>query len=156
MCVITSRLLLVWAIVGLLAATSLRAGPPLTDAEAAAIKAPALDYIEGWYSGDAARMERALHPDLAKRIPRVDPQTGKTHVDHLGALQLVQFTRAGYGTQVPPDQRQEDITILDAYANIAVVKVVSAAYVDYLQVAKVDDRWVIVNVLWVFKSPDKA
>src|SRR4051812_14973787 len=39
-----------------------------TAADSAAIKATALDYIEGWYTGDAERMERALHPELAKRI----------------------------------------------------------------------------------------
>ena len=27
----------------------------------------ALDYFEGWYAGDVARMDRALHPDLVKR-----------------------------------------------------------------------------------------
>jgi hypothetical protein len=27
----------------------------------------ALDYFEGWFDGDAARIERALHPELAKR-----------------------------------------------------------------------------------------
>src|SRR5688572_20651239 len=32
------------------------------------IKQAALDYIEGWYEGNAERMERALHPELAKRI----------------------------------------------------------------------------------------
>src|SRR5437870_10341527 len=31
------------------------------------IKKTALDYIDGWYAGDAVRMERALHPELAKR-----------------------------------------------------------------------------------------
>ena len=36
--------------------------------ESAAITKTALDYIEGWYAGDAARMERALHPELAKRM----------------------------------------------------------------------------------------
>jgi putative lumazine-binding protein len=35
------------------------------------IKQTALDYIEGWYEADAVRMERALHPDLAKRIVRI-------------------------------------------------------------------------------------
>ena len=27
----------------------------------------ALDYVGGWYQGDAARMDRALHARLAKR-----------------------------------------------------------------------------------------
>ena len=44
--------------------------------EEAAIKKPALDYIEGWYEGDAARMESALHPELAKRMIFTDPKTG--------------------------------------------------------------------------------
>lgn len=33
-----------------------------TAADSAAIRTAALDYIEGWYDGDAARMERSLHP----------------------------------------------------------------------------------------------
>src|SRR5262245_51395748 len=44
--------------------------PPTVDrsADAAAIKQVALDYAEGWYDGDAERMQMALHPELAKRI----------------------------------------------------------------------------------------
>jgi len=38
----------------------------------------ALNYGDGYYSGDAARMERAIHPDLNKVCPVVMPQTGKT------------------------------------------------------------------------------
>jgi hypothetical protein len=34
-----------------------------------AVVRAALDYFEGWFDGDAARMERALHPDRAKRSP---------------------------------------------------------------------------------------
>ena len=38
---------------------------PTTD-EVAVVQA-ALDDFEGWFDGDAARIERALHPELAKR-----------------------------------------------------------------------------------------
>jgi hypothetical protein len=31
------------------------------------IRKTALDYVEGWYSGDAARIGGALHPQLVKR-----------------------------------------------------------------------------------------
>src|SRR5262249_48228671 len=44
-----------------------------SEADLAAIKQTALDYIEGYYEGNAERMERALHPELAKRIVRTDP-----------------------------------------------------------------------------------
>lgn len=31
-----------------------------------------LDYMEGWFDGDPARMERAVHRDLVKRRPGED------------------------------------------------------------------------------------
>ena len=123
-----------------------------TDDEAA-IKATALDYLMGWYTGDAERMERALHPDLAKRIVRVDPEGKWDRVDDMSALTLVQYTRKGYGTKVPVDERLADITILDVFGNAACVKAVARDWVDYLQIGKVNGEWKIINVLWEMKSP---
>ena len=118
----------------------------------AAIEATVRDYVDGWYAGDAARMERALHPDLAKRIVR--SREGQSQLQHMTAEQLVEATRSGYGRQTPEDQRQMDVTILDIYRGAAVVKIVAREWIDYLQVAKYNDRWVIVNVLWELKPRD--
>jgi hypothetical protein len=117
--------------------------------DAVAIRATALDYIEGWYAGDADRMARALHPDLAKRI--VVTKDGVSTLDHMGADELVAGTRAGYGKETPPDKVQTDVTILDVFENAASVKIVAGEWIDYLHVAKFDGRWVIVNVLWEMK-----
>lgn len=119
----------------------------------AAIAATALDYLEGWYAGDAERMEGALHPDLAKRIVRVDPEGKWDRVDSMSAMTLVQYTRKGYGTKVPEDERQADITVLDVFGNAAVVKAVARDWVDYLQIGKVNGEWKIINVLWEMKPP---
>jgi hypothetical protein len=141
----------------LTATPMLRAEPtaPVTvtaePATSAGIKATALDYIEGWYTGDAARMESALHPDLAKRTPVVNPQTGRTTIQHLGAMALVQATRGGHGTKTPVEKRLAEITILDVDQDIANVKLVSADFIDWFQMAKVGDRWLIVNVIWTRK-----
>jgi CRP-like cAMP-binding protein len=124
--------------------------PAQTAADSAAIRATALDYIEGWYAGDAARMERALHPRLAKRIVRA--QDGRSALGDMTAEQLVAATRAGYGTRTPPAEQQKDVTILDIFRNAAVVKIVARDWVDYLQVAKWDGDWKIVNVLWETKE----
>jgi hypothetical protein len=113
-----------------------------------AIKQAALDYIEGWYEGNAERMERALHPDLAKRVVRTDPSSGRSRLDQMSAMTLVQYSRAGYGKKVPKDEQQKDVTILDKYENVASVKVVARDWIDYLHVAKFNGQWVIVNVLW--------
>src|SRR5262245_40416630 len=96
------------------------------DPEAAGIRAAALDYIEGWYEGDAARMEKALHPELAKRIVNTDAASGKSRLDSMSAMTLVQYTRAGGGRKTPKEAQMKDVTILDRYQNAAVVKVVAA------------------------------
>lgn len=121
-----------------------------TAADSAAIRATALDYIEGWYAGDAARMERAVHPKLAKRIVR--RADGAATLGDMTAEQLVGATKAGYGTRTPAAEQQKDVTILDIFRNAAMVKVVARDWVDYLQIARWEDEWKIVNVLWELKE----
>jgi len=115
-----------------------------------AIKQTALDYIEGWYEGNAERMERALHPELAKRIVRTN-QEGNSRLDQMSALTLVQGTRRGGGKNTPKEKQQKDVTILDVFENAASVKVVASDWIDYLHMAKSNGKWVIVNVLWELK-----
>jgi hypothetical protein len=119
-------------------------------ADAAAIKQTALDYIEGWYEGNAERMERALHPELAKRIVRTNAE-GVSRLDQMSAMSLVQGTRRGGGKNAPKEKQQKDVTILDTFENAASVKVVASDWIDYLHMAKFNGRWVIVNVLWELK-----
>lgn len=114
-----------------------------------AIRATALDYVEGWYEGNPERMERALHPELAKRIVR--NQEGGSRLDHMGAMRLVQYTRAGYGKKVPEEVRQRDVEILDVYGNVASVRATMHNWIDYMHMARWNGRWVIVNVLWETK-----
>lgn len=118
-----------------------------TPADSADIRATALDYIDGYYTGDAARMERALHPDLAKRIVITD-SLGHSRLGQMSAMGLVQGTRAGGGKNTPAAQKREDVRILDIFQNTASVRIDAGTWVDYLQVAKWNGRWVIVNVLW--------
>jgi hypothetical protein len=122
------------------------AQPKGGDADAAAIRATALDYIEGWYEGNVERMTRAVHPELVKRI--VVHESGASRIDGMGATKLIAGVRAGYGKKTAKDKQQKDVTILDRFENAAVVKIVASDWVDYLQVAKLDGRWQIVNVLW--------
>jgi hypothetical protein len=116
-------------------------------ADTAAIRQTSLDYIEGWYEGNAERMERALHPDLAKRIINVDPR-GRSVLGHQSAMTLVQNTRRGGGKETPVEQQRKDVRILDVFGNTASVRVDADRWIDYLHVAKWNGRWVIVNVLW--------
>jgi hypothetical protein len=127
-----------------------------TAADSSAIRAAALDYAEGWYEGNAERMSRAVHPELVKRIVVSDSATQRSVIQNMGATALVNGTRRGWGKETPAERRQKDVTILDIFGNAASVKAVMADWIDYLQVAKVDGRWVIVNVLWERKPGSKS
>ena len=121
-----------------------------SSADSAGIRQTALDYIQGWYTGDGPRMERALHPELAKRIVRSD-SLGRYRLDTQSAMTLVQNTRTGGGKDTPAADRHDDVRILDIYRNAASVRIDASYWVDYLQIAKWRGRWVIVNVLWELK-----
>lgn len=123
-----------------------------TTADSNAIRQAALDYIEGYYEGDGARMERALHPELAKRIVRTNEQ-GRSQLGQMSAMSLVVGTRAGGGKDTPMADRRKDIKIFDIYRNAASAKIDASDWVDYLHLAKWNGRWVIVNVLWELHPP---
>ncbi len=135
-------------------AFQINAQTKVSDEDKTAITNTALDYIEGWYEGNAERMERALHPDLAKRIVRTN-EKGQSQLGQMSAMGLVQGVKRGGGKNTPKDKQQKDVTILDVYENAASVKVVASDWIDYLHIAKSNGRWVIVNVLWELKPPKK-
>jgi hypothetical protein len=126
----------------------------VSDADKAAITQTAVDYIEGWYTGDPDRMERALSPDLAKRIVMTNDQ-GRSMLQQMSAMGLVQNVKRGGGKNTPKEAQQKDVTILDVFQNAACVKIVASDWVDYLQEAKFNGKWVIVNVLWELKPKPK-
>jgi Putative lumazine-binding len=142
------RKLFLLAVMALLSSVPMARAQAASDAEA--IKQTALDYIEGWYEGNPERMERALHPELAKRIVRTSKE-GMSNLNQMSAMTLVQYTRRGGGKNTPKEKQQKDVTILDVFENAASVKVVASDWIDYLHMAKWNGHWVIVNVLWELK-----
>ena len=114
-----------------------------TTAEAA-IVAAVLDYFEGWFDGDAVRMERALHPGLAKR--RLD-EDGRT-LDENTAQSMIEATARGIGRERDPGDRRIEVEVEDVHDTIANATVQSAVYREYVQLVRTPEGWKIVNVLW--------
>jgi hypothetical protein len=121
-----------------------------TAADSAAIRSAAMDYMEGWYTGDAARMERSLHPELAKRIVQSDEQ-GRSRIGQQSAMTLVSNTRNGGGKNTPAAQQIKDVKILDIFGSSASVRAEMSGWIDYMHMAKWNGQWRIVNVLWELK-----
>jgi hypothetical protein len=111
----------------------------------AAIVSTVLDYFEGWFDGDAVRMERALHPGLAKRALREDGRT----LNETTAEWMIDATGRGVGRERDPGDRRIEVEVEDVYGTIASATVRSAVYREYLQLANTTEGWKIVNALWV-------
>jgi hypothetical protein len=109
------------------------------------VEAIARDYIDGWYSGDAERMDRSLHAELVKRSAD-DESDGLRPVTR---ARMVELTEGGGGNAPDAESR---VVVDDVSDGIASVRVVSPDYVDYLHLVKTPDGWKIANVLFRARS----
>lgn len=147
------KILVLMMTLSVLACGSVWTGAETTAADKEAIRIAALDYIEGWFEGNVERMDRALHPDLAKRSLR--PEGEKTVVLSLTKPQMLDYTRQGGGKRVPAEKRAIQVSILDVYRDMANVRVDCVNFIDYLQLIRLDGRWQIINVLWLPNIKDR-
>jgi hypothetical protein len=110
----------------------------------AAVVSTVLDYFEGWFDGDAARMERALHPGLAKRSLEQDGRM----LNETTAEWMIDATARGVGRERDPSDRGIEVEVDDVHGTIANATVRSAVYREYVQLVRTPEGWKIVNTLW--------
>ena len=117
-------------------------------ADSAAIRATALDYIDGWWAADSARMASSLHPEMIKRIRNVETARSREWIDNQGTTRLVMGTARSGGRDTPAAQRRSDVKVLDIFQDVASVRVDAGGWIDYLHLVRWRGKWVIINVLW--------
>lgn len=117
--------------------------PQKTSADNDAVRATVNDYIQGYYTADAARMGRSLHPHYLKHT--ISGAEGKVRMTETTGLQIVDDVRAG--RPIPESKRGQQITVLDVNGDIASAKLVTPYWVDYLTLAKWNGEWKIVSVV---------
>ena len=117
------------------------------ETDRSAVTQVVLDYFEGWFEGDAARMEQALHPELAKRSLEQDISGAET-LRTFTAQEMIDATARGLGKSRDPGDRRIEVEAEHVYGTIANVTVHSAVYEEYLQLVRTTDGWKIVNTLW--------
>lgn len=117
------------------------------------IRETVLNYLEGFYTADAQRMEEALHPDLAKRA-LVPGRDGKERFDQLTASILIDYTSKKPDESIKNGKLKVDIEYYSIINNIASVKADTDyfKFFDYIHLAKIEGEWKIVNVLWAVKK----
>ena len=114
-----------------------------------AIIETALNYGDGFYSGDVGRMEKAIHPDFNKVAPLILPETGKIYLMYITYSGLIEMTRAKISLK-DRVQKKCNAEVLKVNGNVACVKLTSPDFNEYLEMVKIDKQWKIVNILWTF------
>ena len=115
------------------------------DRDRSAIRQAALDYAEGFYEGSVERVARAVHPALLKR-GLLPPGVPDRFLQLMNAETLIDLTDAGRGR--PVADRHLDFALLDLRDEVASARIFTDEFNDYLHLAKQDERWRIVSVLW--------
>ena len=114
-------------------------------ADEVAIRSTVTDYIESYYTGDAARMEKSLHPHYLKHT--ISESSGQLKMTEKTGLQMVQDVRRNGPSQFPASERKEQITILDVTGDVASAKLVTSHWVDHMTLSKCNGEWKIVSVV---------
>ena len=116
-----------------------------------AVVATALDYFEGWYDGDVARVDRALHAALSKR--GVDQVLGEGPAVTTKE-RMLELAAQGAGVADKTDD-PIDVSVADVHDDIATAVVRSAQYREYLHLVRTAEGWKIASALWQLTEPGR-
>lgn len=117
------------------------------------VRQAVLDYVEGVYQVEPARIERSVHPDLSKHgYWREKGKDGYT-TGKMSYAELVEVAKTWNKSGKRPKDAPKEITIFDVQDQTASAKLVAAWGTDYFHLAKYNGKWMIVNVLWQSPPP---
>ena len=141
-----------------IAALSLASASRTLDAQAKpdreGVRRAVLDYVEGFYEGDTAKLVRSIRPEVYKYgfwLPRDSTR-------YVGE-QMPWPEFLSYANGVKKNNRQakadapKEIQLLDVMDQTASAKLTAWWGTDYLLLGRFDGRWMITHVLWQSPPP---
>ncbi len=116
--------------------------------EQLAVEKSCLNYIEGFYEGDTAKLIKCLSPTLHKYGYYKD-KTEQYVGDAMSYQQALDYAKNVLAKKrfAKPDA-PKTVVVLDVQEQIACAKVVAWWGMDYMLLAKKDGQWMIEQVLW--------
>ena len=154
---ILSTTVVALACVGAVRGASVHAQNPsstATSAEREAVKRAVLDYVEGFYEGDSAKLARSIRPEVYK----YGFWRARDSTRYVGE-QMTWPEFFSYARSVKQNKRQapptapKQIELYDVQNQSASAKLTASWGTDYLLLGKYDGRWMISSVMW--QSPPK-
>jgi hypothetical protein len=140
----TALSLAVMLLIGAPAAKAQAANPA---ADKAAVHQAALDYVDAVYEVNASKIEKSVHPSLTKygfmrgQDGQYGPPSAMTYQQLLGVV-------ASWNKDGKRDLSIKKVEVLDVLDQTAVAKVTAQWGIDYMQLAKYNGQWKIINIIW--------
>ena len=124
------------------------------NADREAVRQAVLDYVEGIYNVQPERIERSVSPNLAK-LGFYRPATETTYRPprSMAFQQLVEIAKTYNKEGKLRKDAPKDIQIYDVLDQTASVKLTAEWGIDYMHLAKLNGKWMIINVLWQSHPP---
>jgi hypothetical protein len=127
-----------------------------TDADRAAVKQAAIDYIESIYNVNPAQVERSVHPELVKRGFSASQGAANYSANAMTYAELLDLAKTyNVNGRISKDAPKE-VVIFDVVDQTASVKVTADWVIDYMHLAKYDGKWKIINILWQSPPPKRS
>ena len=130
-------------------ALALPAGARAQSADASeAVRQAVLDYVEGVYEVAPARIERSVHPELAKRgfFVKRGESAYSPHV--MTFAELVELAKSYNKEGRVPKGAPKEVVVYDVSDQTASAKLTAVWGIDYMHLARYEGRWKIINILW--------
>ena len=129
--------------------------PQVTEREA--VRMAVLDYVEGIYQNQPERVQRSVHPNLAKiGFYRPSDSSEFNAPRPMTFDQLITIAKNFNKDGKLPKNAPKDMVIYDVLERTASVKLTADWGVDYMHLGKFDGQWKIINVIWQSQSQQKA
>lgn len=130
-------------------------GSQVSDREA--VRMAVLDYVEGIYQMQPERVERSVHPNLAKiGFYRPSASSEFNAPSPMTYDALIRIAKNFNKDGKLPANAPKEIVIYDVLERTATVKLTADWGVDYMHLGKFDGQWKIINVIWQSPPQQKA
>ena len=123
-------------------------------ADKEAVRAAAMDYLDGLYQAKPDLIARSVHPTLRK--VGFHKREGQTAYSESPMTYDQLFALAGSWNKDgkrPIATAPKEVVVYEVLNQTASVKVTALWGIDYMHLAKYDGKWKIINILW--QSPPR-
>jgi hypothetical protein len=141
------------------APASLLAQPamPGTAADREEVRRAVLDYVEGFYEGDSAKLARSIRPEVYKYGFWKARDSTRYAGEHMTWPEFFSYARGvKQNNRQAPATAPKRIELFEVQSQTAAAKVTAFWGTDYLLLGKYNGKWMISSVMWQGPLPRPA